>query len=94
MLASHCQNIATLKRITRELDACNDIAGKAFGKLARLQAQYADLVARVATKLRLTPQSRHAAANSKRANKEAGLALNGKVPWADNPIMEIENGGH
>ena len=33
--------------------------------LSRLQMQYADLVSRIATKLRLTPQSRHAASDSK-----------------------------
>ena len=83
VLASHCQNIVTLKKITAELNKVNDLQGRAFMNLSRLQMQYADLVSRIATKLRLTPQSRHAASDSKRANKEAGLELRGKVPWSD-----------
>ena len=65
VLASHCQNIVTLKKITAELNKVNDIQGRAFMNLSRLQMQYADLVSRIATKLRLTPQSRHAASDSK-----------------------------
>jgi phage terminase small subunit len=83
VLACHCQNIVTLKRITKELNSQNDIHGRIFANLSRLQMQYADLVSRIATKLRLTPQSRHAVSDSKRANKEAGLELRGKVPWSD-----------
>ena len=49
---------------------CAGHVGPAFMNLSRLQMQYSDLVGRTATKLRLTPQSRHAASDSKRANKE------------------------
>jgi phage terminase small subunit len=43
LLASHCQNIATLKRITKELNSQNDIQRRAFMNLRRLQMQYSDL---------------------------------------------------
>src|SRR5262245_45832504 len=72
LLTALCNATAILKRITVHLDEQNDVGARSFSTLCKMQVQYSDLIARISTKLKLTPQSRHNTLNkANSATKEA-----------------------
>lgn len=81
VLSALCLNIILNQKMAeklRKLDPCH----KSFHGLARLNAQYTELINRTSAVLRLTPQSRYNANAARKATKEA-VAARQQQPWDD-----------
>lgn len=79
ILISLCQTICTLDEVTKEVKKTK-VNAKEFAALAKTQMLYMDMVMKLSTKLRLTPQSRFTENDARKATKEA-VANRSKTPW-------------
>lgn len=82
LLSALCTDIVILRRTSESLRKMRP-EDKQFAALSKIQMQYTDLIARISTKLRLTPQSRFNQHSAKRATKDAIVARQRKMPWGD-----------
>ena len=74
------KDCVVLDRISAALKKV-DPGEKKFGDLVKIQCRMSEEIAKISTKLKLTPQSRHNSNSANKATKEAVAARQHKRPW-------------